>query len=171
MGWCAVFPGADPTIIRNSQIERKSLHNIDPVPVGLYFSCDSLIVFLAIVWIGIVIYLASKFSVVERVLRAVPHLLTFGLFSDQPAPETLKTKYAEWKFLFELADGRKGEAVVRLKDPGYSATATLSVGCALTLVREKNKVVPGVVTTATAFGDTQLLSNIEKRGVSFKIGL
>lgn len=86
------WKGADPTIVRNSQIERKALHGVNPVPISLYFSMDSVIVLAAIIWIGLLIFLASKISLIERLLRAAPRLLTFGVFQDQPDPESLRTK-------------------------------------------------------------------------------
>jgi hypothetical protein len=93
LGYCIQFPGADPTICRNSQIERKALSGINPIPIGLYFSANSILVFLALIWIGIVIFLASRFSFFERILRSYPGFLTFGVFSNEPAPESLKSKF------------------------------------------------------------------------------
>lgn len=99
-----------------------------------------------------------------------------------------KKRYAEWTFLFETSDGKSGEAggkkfvltpkkrklishfkVMRLTDPGYSATATCSVGAALSIVREPKKVVSGVVTSATAFEKTGIFEHLQSRGVVFKI--
>jgi len=84
--------GADPTIVRNSQIERKTMHGVSPVPIALYFSTDSLVVLIALMWIGLLILLASKLSLFERLLRAAPRLLTLGVFEDQPHPDSLRTK-------------------------------------------------------------------------------
>ncbi len=170
MGYCLQFPGADPTIVRNSQIERAALQKgIAPIPIGLYFSSDSILVFLALIWIGFVVFLTSKVSLFESLLRKFPSILTLGVFSDQPAPESLREKYAKWTFVFETSGGKIGSAVMSLRDPGYSATATCVVGCALTVVRERSKLVSGVVTTATAFQNTNLLSHLQTRGVGFQI--
>jgi hypothetical protein len=169
------FPGADPTIVRHSQGERRERSGAEPVEIGLYFSTKSLLVFLVVLWIGVVIFLAVKLRPIEALLRRFPRLLTFGIFESEPDPKSLAHKYAQWSFRFVTNDEKKGEAIVRLSDPGYSATATCVVGAALTIARGGGKkkngesIPTGVVTSATAFSDTDYFETIQKRGVGFEL--
>ncbi len=180
LGYCVQFPGADPTIVRHSQGERKERFGIEPVEIGLYFSTKSLLVFLVVMWVGIVIYLAVKLRPVDALLRRFPRLLTLGVFESEPDPRSLAQKRAQWTFLFATSDNKKGEAVVRLRDPGYSATATCVVAAALTIARnlsrsprgsrKSGQTIPaGVVTSATAFTETDYFETLQQRGVQFEL--
>lgn len=94
-GYCLLFPGADPTIVRNSQVERKERFGVEPVEIGLYFSTKSLLVLVVVMWIGLVIFLASRIRAFEALLRRAPRLFTFGLFAEEPDPASLKHKTAK----------------------------------------------------------------------------
>ncbi|CAF5165452.1 unnamed protein product, partial [Rotaria sp. Silwood1] len=54
-------------------------------------------------------------------------------------------------------------------DPGYIGTSKLSIGCAIMLLKENDRLPAqgGVFTPAGAFGRTSLMKYLEKEGFSF----
>ncbi|KAG9291945.1 hypothetical protein G9A89_004883 [Geosiphon pyriformis] len=56
---------------------------------------------------------------------------------------------------------------VSAPEPGYAATPIIVVQCAFTLLLEKAKIPPGVLTTSVAFGKTNLLEKLNENGIIF----
>jgi hypothetical protein len=55
-----------------------------PVSVGLYACVDSLVSLFALLWIGFVVWLASRLGFVEAAVRKWPRVFTLGLFGREP---------------------------------------------------------------------------------------
>lgn len=166
--YCMLFPGADPTICRHSQIERLN-QRPKPVDIALFFAFPSLVVYVAMMWVGLLITLAARFPWVENIVRRFPGLCTLGVFSASPDPASFASKFAQWDFFITTESREKRRAVWRMPDPAYGGTSRLVVACAVQLLKNKGKLCPGVVTPATAFAETDVLQMLRKRDITFQI--
>ena len=54
-------------------------------------------------------------------------------------------------------------------DPGYVSTSIFATECALLVLSGGLNVNSGVVTTATAFHGTELIKNLQNRGIKFEL--
>jgi len=162
--YALVFSGADSTILRHSQIERKEASGRKPVQIGLWMTSKSLIVFMVIIWVGLVIYLASRFPVIESLVRKYPSYATLGIFGD-PSVEQLKTKSCQWEFFYSSDGNNKRQALMRLPDPGYAGTSIIVAACAVQLLENRKSIPSGCITSASAFGSTKLLERLLERGI------
>lgn len=139
--WCVPFPGADPTVARNSQQERHravqdflaaggknrqeedeisseissqsydgdnnkgrrrrrsdgvellARNNPNPVAVDMYFGVKNIFYVLALLWVGVLIMLASKLDFLKRQLAKNPKFWTLGIFQLEPPREQLLDKW------------------------------------------------------------------------------
>jgi len=110
-----------------------------------------------------------RFHFVERVLRAQPGLLTLGIFSANPDRESLSKKEAHWDFIVTTSDRKVQRARITTPDPGYTATSAMVVASAVEILRQGDTIPNGVITPATAFGETDYLKLLDKRGIRFSI--
>jgi hypothetical protein len=86
----APLSGADHTVNVISQRLRK----LPAVSVGLFACVGSLVSVFVLVWIGFIVWLASRLGFVENAVRRWPSVFTLGLFGREPERAALMKQTA-----------------------------------------------------------------------------
>jgi short subunit dehydrogenase-like uncharacterized protein len=166
-GYVLRFPGADASVVRQSQIQRTitearrfgRVRSIFP-HYSATFRVRSSISLAMVVLFGLMLRLFTKFSWTRALLLRFPRLFSFGAFShDGPTEKQVRDTSFEMTFLSKgfrpeevaaaaaaAADAakEKPKAVtlqthVRGPEPGYAATSIMACTTALFLRQERAK--------------------------------
>lgn len=191
--WAMVFPGADASVVRQSQrlLFNKqspaaadiSSYNNGVIPGhSAYFMVSSLLYVVLIACFGVMFKVLTMTSFGKKLLLQYPGFFTMGYFShegptEQQMRETSFTMHLIGKG--ETANGAKVflHATCTGPEPGYVATPIVLVESALMLLVPsadgKKVLVPtgGVFPPAAAFFGVRedLYANLKARGVSFAV--
>jgi short subunit dehydrogenase-like uncharacterized protein len=182
--WAVKFPGADSSIVRNSQYyyarhNQGESHKFQP-HYSAYFTLGSIFTLLRFLVIGVLLKLFLLFKAMKPLLLAYPTLFSLGLFSLKgPSPQqiaganfTLQMFAYGWKNKAERSTQPPSLLVhssVSGADPGYAATATMMIQAALTILLDREKMpAGGVLTAGPAFQHTKLISRLQEEGVTFQ---
>lgn len=176
------FPGADASIVRNSQkalVTNKS-SSVTPVRFAVYFNVGSIIELLGLILFGIVLTVFSAFSYGKKLLLNYPGIFTLGGFTHE-GPSREEMKQSTFSFTFYAKGYRNRpedatqeepdmEVVTRVSGPeaGYVATPIMFVASALCVLKKEVSASGGVLTTAGAFRDTSLISLLQAEGIKFE---
>ncbi|KAF0683473.1 Aste57867_24507 [Aphanomyces stellatus] len=170
------FPGADASIVRNSQRFVSQNSTIAPVRFAVYVGLKSAFSFFYLFLAGVFLMSLGKFQWGRDLLIKYPHIFTFGLFTHEgPTEEEMSQSKFSFRFYGKgyknLRAGKPDwEVVTRVDgpDPGYVATSRMVTQCAK-IILDGNVKVRGVVTTASAFRDTPLIEELHKNGITFTV--
>ncbi|CAO1631924.1 unnamed protein product [Parajaminaea phylloscopi] len=173
---------SDPSVVRLSQALAAKLeqHDAPPVVFAFWFAIPSLPVLLFVTAALIIFGLVSSFSIGRKLLLRYPRAFTAGMVTHEgPTKEQLENSgftttmiargYSQDALQRGDARGQEGpdvRAVVKITGPeaGYVATPILFAAVARTVLRERSKLTPGVVTPAVALAHTSLVDELNKGG-------
>ncbi|KAL7637794.1 UNVERIFIED_CONTAM: hypothetical protein RMT77_011406 [Armadillidium vulgare] len=182
--WCLPNLASDRSVVMRTQNLNYRLFERRPIQFNAFFGMQSVWTAIGAVMFGIVFTLMAPFSFTRNLFLKFPSVFSFGAFSREGAKredlEGLKfliTLVGEgWNTTLNSLEEQHPEppnvkkiAQVTGPDPGYFGTAAIVTQCALTVLKEKDKLPErgGVFTPGSAFLKTNLISNLEKRGFSF----
>lgn len=197
--WCLPFPGADPSVVRRSQLylseedktEGGYCGEVPPTQYAAYFTLPSFYSLMLFFAFGFIFKILAGSSLGRKLLLRFPKLFTNGLFSHEgPSQRQLEeTSFSMTLFTSgynTLEEVKSSPAkptkqlVVSVKgpEPGYVGTPAMFVQCYKTFVEE---VLPaasksssirargGVLTPAVTFAGTTLASRLQKNGLDFAV--
>jgi short subunit dehydrogenase-like uncharacterized protein len=184
--WSVPFPGSDKSVVYRTQRFNYEHRRMRPILLEPYFQFTSVIHALAVFYIGVVIFIMSKFTWTQNLVKAYPGLFTLGVFSEEGATrEQIKEAKASMTFigygfpekLKEPEDQHTSppskKMIVRLDMPeiGYDLTSQCMVQAGLTILKETDKLPEsgGVYTAGAAFLRTSLLERLQKRCLTFSV--
>jgi len=185
-GWCLPFMGADKPVAQRTQYFNYNVRGWKPVQLQTYIKFSSLPNAVGMLLWGIFFGITASFACGRRLLEKYPKIFTMGLFSHEgPTREQMEGSQFT-TYLFgrgwlgkknlkpeeEPAEPPKDKIVCKVigPDPGYLATSTFLVACAMTLAEESSALPPGggVMTPGAAFANTQkLIERLQSRGITF----
>ncbi|XP_013164054.1 PREDICTED: saccharopine dehydrogenase-like oxidoreductase isoform X2 [Papilio xuthus] len=179
-GWCVPFPGADSSIVYRSQRELHNHTNKRPVQFAVYFHFPNLLSLLAVLFVGFILVVFSMTKVTRNWLIDYPRLFSFGAVTDDVKEEVMDNTYFQMLLYGEgwekgsdetKPPNKKMVAKVSGRNPGYGATVVALLHSALTLLHHTDHMPPpgGVLTTALAFRDTDLIQRLHHDGLKFEI--
>ncbi|KAM3959966.1 saccharopine dehydrogenase-like oxidoreductase [Aphomia sociella] len=179
--YCLPFPGADNSVVHRSQRARLAAGG-RPVQFRAYVKLSSLITAMLMALTGVVLYVMSKTKYTKQLLLDHPRFFSAGLITRQgPKEEVMNNTF----FKFELVGKgwEKGAdiestppnktiiAKVSGVNPGYGATVVALLHSAITVLQQQDKMPGrgGVMTTAMAFRDTDLIQRLTENKLKFEI--
>ena len=180
--WALPFMGSDASVVRRSQ---RALHAArlaaeaqgrdaplpQPVQYEAYFTVASTWSLCLTVLFGGALSLLAPWAWGRRLLLAFPAVFSGGIFTHEgPTPAQLAETTFAMEFMARGAGGAEVKCVVRGPEPGYVATPLLLLGAALTLLEEggSSAAAHGLLTPATAFRGTGLISRLRQLGIEFE---
>ncbi|GBP52603.1 Saccharopine dehydrogenase-like oxidoreductase [Eumeta japonica] len=150
--WCLPFPGADNSIVYRTQRHFYDAEKKRPVQFKAYVNFGSLFTTFMTVLGGIFLYAMSMTRFTRKILLDYPRICSLGLVTrDGPKEEVMNNT----KFTFELHGTGWDESVTDIDstppnkkvvakvcgvNPGYGATVTALMFCALTILRESDSM-------------------------------
>lgn len=167
---------ADPSIIRLSQgLQAHLEQDVPPVVFAVWLAVPSLAVLLFALVALTIFGILANFSLGRTLLLRYPRLFSFGMVSHEgPTQKQLDASSFVTTFVargysaeaVQRGEGPDTRAVVRVRggELGYVATPILFITVARTLLKEREKVTPGVITPAVAFGKTSLVDELNRGG-------
>ncbi|XP_026333461.1 saccharopine dehydrogenase-like oxidoreductase [Hyposmocoma kahamanoa] len=179
--WFLPFPGADASVVYRSQ-RRRFEAGQRPAQFRPYARVGGLGASLLAVAAALLLYLLALCGLSRRLLLDHPRFFSLGIVSRSGPSEAVM---ANSHFRFSLfasgwsrgrdLDGNQPDktlaAVVSGVNPGYGATVTGLLLSAVTILKELDKMPGsgGVLTTAVAFKDTDLIKRLQDNDFKFEI--
>jgi len=191
--WALPFPGADASVVRNSQalltgrgLARPPTTKPTPLQVSVpqyaaYFTVGSCVWVLVCAVVGTVLGWLAKYKRGRAWLKRYPRFFSFGAFSHEGPTEVqiLTTSFqmdffgTGYRNVEELEDKRPPDKIVHTRvsgpEPGYAATPIFVVQSALTLLQERASLPCGVLTPAAAFVGSTLIERLVAAGIRFDV--
>lgn len=136
---------------------------------------------------GALFTVLASFSFGRWLLLKYPRVFSYGFFSHEgPTPAQMaQTKFSMTFVAHGYPNGRrlpaeeqhtsapnlKMVAQISGPEPGYVATPIFLVESAYAILRNSGKfpVKGGVLTTAAAFGQTNMIERLQKQGITFEV--
>ncbi|XP_065676059.1 saccharopine dehydrogenase-like oxidoreductase isoform X2 [Hydra vulgaris] len=180
--WFIPFLGADPSVVRRTQLYESMNHNQTPIQYGAYFTAPSFLVAFFMILFGLLVWILTKFSFGIKLLENYPKIFSFGTFSfEGPSREDLAR--GGFKMVFHgkgysekpsssAAAGKPDKGLsMQIIGPeiGYIFTSICVVACAKTILDDNLRNRGGVLTAGSAFKGTGLIDRLINRGVKFEI--
>lgn len=185
------FLGSDIPIVKRSQRYFYIKHGELPIQYAMYQNAQSFGFLLAFLLFGLVLTVLTKFSFGKKLLLDYPEFFTAGHFS-KTGPSEKQMEETGFNFLMHCKGYKdKTEAQEAMENPrqaqkptkemdvkitgpeiGYVLTPIVLVQSALCLIKERSKMPErggGVLTTAAAFSNTDILDNLQKNGIKFEV--
>eukprot|EP00056_Hartaetosiga_gracilis_P007531 m.109432 g.109432 ORF g.109432 m.109432 type:complete len:436 (+) comp12732_c0_seq1:6733-8040(+) len=180
--YCIPFPGSDASIVRRSQqhlVETNS--DVPPVQYGAWFTIQSTLWTTVFTAFGTVFGMLANFGVGRSLLLKYPGVFTFGLFSHE-GPTQAQMEGTSFAMNFHATGFSSQEDVDAKKqpnfnihcrvsgpEPGYISTPICLVECCKALLENEETIEKGVLTSASAFRNTNLIDNLHAAGVKFEV--
>lgn len=180
--WCLPFLGSDEPVVYRTQRHRYDTEQQRPVQFKAYLKVGTLFQALLLAFAATIVYAMSKLKFTRKILLDYPKLVTFGAVTKE-GPSEAVTKNTEFKFeLFGKGWAKEEDVNVNSPDkelvvevsgtnPGYGATVVALLMCAITILREKEKMPPsgGVITPGIAFKNTNIFENLNANDLKFQV--
>lgn len=180
------FPGADASIVKNSQkyLTTKLNNQVQPVQFSVYYTTPSVFMLIALAIFGIVLKIMTMFEFTTKLLLKYPRIFTANVFSHEgPSQDDMKKATFSFTFFskgYKMDNNHQVQVSNQSKpnwevitsvsgpEPGYVATPIMLLESTYVVLRNEVQDKSGVLTTASAFRDTNLIQNLQTKGIFFK---
>lgn len=184
--WALPFLGSDRSVVLRTQRYFYEHEKKRPVQVHTYFCPPSLLAIIAMVILGGVFALLSKFEFGRNLLLNHPRFFSLGMFSHE-GPSVAKQENTTFSITivgegwsektedankeFESEPDKKLTVKVSGKNPGYGSTTIALTLAAITILQDSKKMPNngGVYPPGAAFAHTSLIEELDKNGVKFEV--
>lgn len=187
---CLPFPGSDRSVVMRSQRFLYEHDKKRPVQMHAYIGFHSWMAATVVALFATFFGFMSKFQYGRKLLIKYPTFFSGGYVSPEgPSEERMEKSFFKmtikangWPSSQQLAEGSdqyteppSKTLMVRVSgpNPGYGSTCVALLSCAVTVLRESNKMpdTGGVLPPGAAFSKTSLISELEKHehGMKFEI--
>ncbi|KAM3959967.1 saccharopine dehydrogenase-like oxidoreductase [Aphomia sociella] len=175
------YPGPDNALVYRSQYAQLAA-GTRPVQFRAYINDSNPIFMMIMAFAGVLIYLMIKTKFTTQLLLKHPRFFTAGMITKQgPKEEMINNTF--FKFQLVGKGWEKGAdiestppnksvmATVSGVNPGYGATVVALLHSAITVLQQQDKMPGsgGVMTTALAFRDTDLIQRLTENNLKFEI--
>ncbi|XP_067682807.1 saccharopine dehydrogenase-like oxidoreductase [Haliotis asinina] len=184
--WCFPFLGSDKSVVTRTQRYNYDVKKSRPIQFSPYMCVDSFLYMVLMVVFGTLFGLFAKFSITRNILLQFPGLFTVGLvkkggpskkqiegtsFSMTFFGEGYSDKLDDPEAQHENPPDKKIQTKVIGPEPGYVTTPICMVQAGLMILKERSKLPSGggVYTPGAAFGETSLITRLDKRNVKFQV--
>ncbi|XP_046558013.1 saccharopine dehydrogenase-like oxidoreductase [Haliotis rubra] len=178
--------GSDKSVVTRTQRYNYDVKKSRPIQFSPYLCIDSFLYMVLMVVFGTLFGLFAKFSITRSILLQFPGLFTVGLvkkggpskkqiegtsFSMTFFGEGYSDKLDDPEAQHETPPDKKIQTKVIGPEPGYVTTPICMVQSGLMILKEKSKLPSdgGVYTPGAAFGETSLITRLDKRNVKFQV--
>ncbi|XP_042231935.1 saccharopine dehydrogenase-like oxidoreductase isoform X2 [Homarus americanus] len=182
--WCVPNIASDRSVVMRSQRLLYQMSKRRPTRITMFFGMKSLLTAIGSIFMGILFYLMTSFTLTRNLLLKYPEFFTFGLFSRKgpKRSDLIGLKFSVtltgkgWDKKLEDPEQQHTEPPNTSKtvqvvgpDPGYFGTATLVTQSAMTILEEKDNLPGkgGVYPPAAAFHQTSLITRLQENGIKF----
>ena len=154
VGWIAIFPGADPSVVKLSQqIQQTRNKAYMGTNFAAYVIVPSFLSLVQLVFGALLFMLFASFNGGRQMLLKYPEFFTFGTFTKKgPSEEQIQgASFSETFYCKGVVGDAKKEMVVKVSGPeaGYVTTPICCVAAAELLL--DGDIYKGVMTPAAAF--------------------
>lgn len=174
---------ADPSIVRLGQsLDAHHANGVPPVQFAFWITIPTLSLLLLTITALTLFGLMASFSLGKSLLLKYPKLFSAGMVSHEGPSQaqldgstfttTLIGRGYSEKAIKDKASKPDVKSIVRVSGPevGYVATPIIFVSVARTILRERERVLNGTLTPATALGQTSLVDKLSEEGkVTFAV--
>ncbi|XP_029048310.2 saccharopine dehydrogenase-like oxidoreductase [Osmia bicornis bicornis] len=185
-GWSMIFPGSDRSVASYTQRFLYEKYKQRPAQIQTYVTFKSFFEVLAILFLGLIFLLLSKFEFGRNLLLKYPGFFSCGYVSREGGkPEVLENthfcltfkaegwteKLAEPTDVHKEAPNQTLITQVKGKDPGYGATCVMLLLSAITILKESDQIPKsgGILSPGAAFSKTSLIEELNKKDVRFEV--
>jgi len=176
--WFLPFKGADPSVVRRTQVHESSTFGATPLQYGAYLTLNSFIQMVGVLLFAINIFLFTRFSFGIKLLERFPSFFSFGAFSKRSQLNQDEITNDSFSIVFH-GQGYSGDDMtgkpdrrMRMKfsgpNAGYIFTTSALIAAAWTLLDDKLRNRGGVLTPGSAFQGSGLVERLLKRGVKIE---
>jgi short subunit dehydrogenase-like uncharacterized protein len=176
------FPGADRSVVTRSQYYDAVENHTRPVALETYILVKSkLNAVLLMLWLGLFAFFV-QFPFTRKLMQQYPDFCSAYLFKNSgPSRQQVKeASFTYWIFGkgWGTKEPKENEVPTKVMaarcngpDAGYVSTAGCALSCALTILKDHDKLPKdgGVYTTTAAFKDTKIYDRLAEFGVHFTI--
>lgn len=179
--WFVPFKGADPSVVRRTQLYESITFEKTPLQYASYFTVPSFLALVGTIMFAMNIYLFTRFKIGIKLLQTFPKFFSFGVFSKEGVDRETLNKGGFYMMFHgqgyskpvNSMTSEKPDQRLSLKfsgpECGYLFTSIAAVAGARTLLDDKLVNVGGVLTAATAFKNSGFVSRLEERGVKIDV--
>lgn len=186
--WCLPFPGSDRSVVMRSQRFFYDNDKKRPVQMKAYVSFTTLFEVLAVIVIGAVFGIMTRFKLGRQLLLKYPRLFSGGFISHEgPSEQTMQNTTFSIYFKgqgwdrdqdqlepsdqFKVSPNKKLNVKVSGTNPGYGATCVALLLSATTILKQSDKMpsTGGVFPPGAAYYKTNLIEELCKNGFKFEV--
>ena len=179
-GFVTPFKGADPSVIKRSQIHNQLLYGEEPIDTRVY-QLLSLRSSLNYAWLAVWLSLLSKSPAGRKLLKQHANFFSAGVLKEGgPSEEELNTFRTTftllgqgWRVGSDHEKPPSDRQILRLTGPhgGYPYCAIVVNQAALVMLEERDKLpgTGGVYTPGSAFRRTSIIDRIGRNGIDVSI--
>lgn len=184
-GWSILFPGSDRAVIYRTQRFFYDKYKQRPAQVQTYVTYKNFFQVLVATFAAAIFLFITQFSYGRNLILKYPGFFTLGYITHEPPKEdVLNNTHFSITFLTRgwkeklsepsdvHADPPNKEMVTKVSGVNtYGVTAVAMMLCALTILKESDKMPKGggVLTTGAAFSKTSLIDELNKNGLTFEV--
>ncbi|CAB3227477.1 unnamed protein product [Arctia plantaginis] len=175
------FLGADESVIYRSQRYMYQWEQKRPVQFKAYFNSGNFFQTGLAIIAAMVFFVMAKITFTKNLLLKYPKFFSMGYVTkDGPTDIVMENSFFSFDLIGEgwdvgtEAEGKPNKKVVakvRGTNPGYGATCVALLSAAVTLLTEREKMpLPGgILTTAAAFKNTDIIKKLNENDLTYKI--
>ncbi|CAH0723479.1 unnamed protein product, partial [Brenthis ino] len=181
--WNLPYPGADSFVVDRTQRHLFSTEGKRPVQYRPYITFGCIFYALGAIIGGLFLLCLCKISCTRRFLLNYPRLCTFGFVTYGHPKEGMMDGSSfqhemigrGWDKNTNVSNKMNKQVVARISvsgaDPAYVGTANAVIFCALTILKEKDKMpfTGGVLTAGAAFKNTNIVKHLQENDIKFEI--
>lgn len=186
--WCLPFPGSDRSVVMRSQRYFYDNDKKRPIQMKAYVTFATILEVLAVILIGAVFGIMTRFKLGRQLLLKYPRLFSAGFVSHEgPSEKTMEnTTFAiyfkgegwnrdqdqlEPSDQFKVPPNKKLKVKVSGTNPGYGATCVALLLSATTILNQSDKMpsTGGVFPPGAAYYKTNLIEELCKNGFKFEV--
>ncbi|XP_045464642.1 saccharopine dehydrogenase-like oxidoreductase [Harmonia axyridis] len=185
-GWSILSTGSDRSVMMRTQQYLYEEKNLRPVQIQTYFMLKALYYLIFYMIFGLMFLIFLPFKAGRKLLLRYPAFFSAGVFSSREPSEEM-CENSNFRLTF-VAKGWKNKTVgpdekinekpnhgmifqVKGNNPRYGSTALCLIMSGILLSTQSDKLPskPGVYTPGIAFGETTIVQDLHKRGLTFDI--
>ena len=180
--WIVPFMGADPSVVRRTQLYESQVFGKTPVQYTSYFTLQSFLHLIGVILFALNIFILTKFKMGIKLLESFPKFFSFGVFSKDGISKEILSK-GGFKMIFYgqgyskkredgIPPGKPDQSLsLKISGPeiGYIFTSACVIAAAVTLLDDELMNKGGVLTPGSAFSRTGFVALLKKRGVKIEL--
>jgi len=178
--WIVPFKGADPSVVRRTQLYESTNFNKTPVQFASYFTVPTFFQLIGVILFALNMFIFTRFKIGIKLLQRFPKIFSGGVFSKKGVEKEILYQNGFYMKFYGQGFSNKTVAKDTLKpdqklslkfsgpECGYIFTSIAAVSGARTLLDDNLVNKGGVLTPGTAFIKSGFIKRLKERGVKLE---